>query len=260
MAMGFETEVPERRAGPSSDWAFLGISAILFLSSVGVTFYFTRGSMSGSMPMPGQTWFQMAVSFMGMWTVMMAAMMLPSLVPTLSRYRLFAHALGETRLAGLTVLAGGGYFFVWAGFGAAAYMLGFLWMAAEMNWMDLAQFVTVAGAVVLLLTGCFQLTAWKAHQLDCCREAPDTEQPHPSGLGGAWRYGLRLGLHCCLCCSGFMLILLVTGMTNLASMALVAAAITLERLAPKPLLVARTLGILLLFAGALGIARSLGVV
>lgn len=260
MAAGLETEAPEPRTAPTSEPAYLAISAFLFIASVGATIYFSQGSMSGGMSMPGQPWFTAAVSFMGIWIVMMAAMMLPSLVPTLSRYRRSAHVLDKTRLAGLTVLAGGGYFLVWAGFGTAAYALGLLVPAAEMQWMDLARLVPFATALVLLLTGCFQMTEWKTHQLECCRETPDLSQPQSSGSGGAWQYGLRLGLHCCLCCSGFMLILLVTGMMNLAGMALVAAAITIERLAPRPVLVARALGILLIFAGALGIAQVLGVV
>ena len=39
------------------------------------------------MRMPGQTWPGAAASFLGTWTAMMVAMMLPSLVPMLWRYR-----------------------------------------------------------------------------------------------------------------------------------------------------------------------------
>ena len=35
------------------------------------------------MPMSGHTWLGAAASFLGMWVVMMVAMMLPSLVPML---------------------------------------------------------------------------------------------------------------------------------------------------------------------------------
>ena len=42
---------------------------------------------------PGQTWPGAAASFLGMWVVMMVAMMLPSLVPMLWRYR---QAVGRT--------------------------------------------------------------------------------------------------------------------------------------------------------------------
>jgi predicted metal-binding membrane protein len=57
-----------------------------------------------------------------------------------------------------------------------------------------------------------------------------------------------------------MVILLVSGMMNLALMAIIAAAITIERLAPRPQLFAQAAGIMIIVAGALGIARVLGVI
>src|SRR6476659_6048394 len=75
------------------------------------------------MPMPGQTWPGAAASFLGMWVVMMVAMMLPSLVPMLWRYRQAMGRTGETRVGLLTALVGVGYFFVWTVFGMAAFSL-----------------------------------------------------------------------------------------------------------------------------------------
>jgi hypothetical protein len=57
-----------------------------------------------------------------MWVVMMAAMMLPSLVPMLSRYRRTIG--GAENLGGLTALVGAGYFLVWSTWGIAAFPLG----------------------------------------------------------------------------------------------------------------------------------------
>jgi predicted metal-binding membrane protein len=64
------------------------------------------------MRMPGQTWPGAAASFLGIWVVMMVAMMLPSLVPMLWRYPQAVGGPGETRLGRLTALVGVGYFFV----------------------------------------------------------------------------------------------------------------------------------------------------
>lgn len=63
------------------------------------------------MRMPGQTWPGVAAAFLGMWTVMMVAMMLPSLVPMLWRYRQRVGATGA-HLDTMTLLIGAGYFFV----------------------------------------------------------------------------------------------------------------------------------------------------
>jgi predicted metal-binding membrane protein len=259
----------EGRAGLARERAFLGASALLFVASAAVTIGWC-GSMSGGMPMPGgwtmsmawmrmpgQTWPGAAASFLGMWTVMMAAMMLPSLVPMLSRYRHAVRGPDETRLNGLTALAGAGYFFVWALVGAAAYPLGVALAAAEMRWSALARAAPLATGVVLLLAGGVQLTPWKARHLGCCRDEPACGRPLSPDARSAWRHGLRLGVHCGLCCSGFMLILLVSDVMDLGVMAIVAAAITVERLAPWPERAARAAGLVVLAAGALAIARVL---
>jgi len=54
-----------------------------------------------------------------------------------------------------------------------------------------------------------------------------------------------------------MAILLVTGVMDLGAMALVAAAITVERLAPSPERAARATGVVIVAAGAVVIARGL---
>ena len=55
------------------------------------------------MRMPGQTWPGLAVAFLGMWIVMMVAMMLPSLVPMLWRYR---QAVGRTAASAKATASG----------------------------------------------------------------------------------------------------------------------------------------------------------
>jgi predicted metal-binding membrane protein len=138
------------------------------------------------MRMSGQTWPVAAASFLGMWIVMMVAMMLPSLVPMLRRYR---RAVGgtETRLGWLTALAGVGYFAVWTVFGMAAYPLGVALAAIEMRQPAVARAVPIAVGVVVLIAGALQFTAWKAHHLVCCREAPASAGrcgPTPPRPGG----------------------------------------------------------------------------
>src|SRR4051812_6968849 len=113
--------------------AFLGVSALLFAASATVTIVWGASmSAMGAMPMPGgwtmsmawmrmpgQTWPGAAASFLGMWVVMMVAMMLPSLIPMLRRYRdaVTAIGTGPTGLGRLTALVAAGYFAVWTAFG-----------------------------------------------------------------------------------------------------------------------------------------------
>jgi predicted metal-binding membrane protein len=205
----------------ASQQAFFGASALLFVVSAAVTIAWCASmSAMGEMPMPGgwamsmawmrmpgQTWPGAAASFLGMWVVMMVAMMLPSLVPMLWRYREAVGGAGETRLGPLTALVGVGYFFVWTVFGMAAFPLGVALVAIEMQQPALARAVPIAVGVVVLIAGSLQLTAWKARHLACCREAPGRGRTLPADAGTAWRHGLRLGLHCSHCCAGLMAIL-----------------------------------------------------
>jgi predicted metal-binding membrane protein len=259
-------------SGRTSQKAFLGVSTLLFAASAAVTIVWCASmSAMGEMPMPsgwmmsmawmrmpGQTWPGAAASFIGMWIVMMMAMMLPSLVPMLWRYRQAVGSTGETRLGRLTAIVGMGYFFVWTLFGMAAFPLGVALAAVEMQQSALARAVPIAAGVVVLIAGALQLTAWKARHLAYCREAPGRAHTLPADAGTAWRHGLRLGLHCSLCCVGLMAILLVIGVVDLRAMAVVATAITVERLAPAGERVARATGAVVVGAGLLLIARAAG--
>ncbi len=255
-----------------SQQAFVVASALLFAASAALTILWC-GSMSsmGKMPMPGgwkmsmawmrmpgQTWPAAAASFLGMWIVMMIAMMLPSLVPMLRRYRQAISWTSQTRLDRLTVLVGGGYFFVWTLFGIAVFPLGVTLAAIEMRHPVLARAVPVAAVVVILIAGALQLTAWKARHLACCREAPGRGCTLPADAGTAWRHGLRLGLYCSQCCAGPIVILLVIGVMDLRAMAVVGAAITAERLAPAGERVARAIGVVVVAAELFLIARAAG--
>jgi len=191
--------------------------------------------------MSGETWLPAAASFLAMWIVMMVAMMLPSLVPVLWRYR-------QAGLGRLTALVGVGYFVVWTVFGMAAYPLV----------VALPSTAPIAVGAIVLLAGSLQLTAWKAYHLACCREAPGRGRTLPADAGTAWRHGLRVGLHCSQCCVGLMAILLVIGVMNVLAMAVIAAAITVERLAPAGERVARATGAVALGAGLFLIVRAAG--
>jgi predicted metal-binding membrane protein len=259
-------------SGGSSRHAFLGVSALLFAASAAVTILWSASmSAMGGMPMPGgwmmsmawmrmpgQTWPGAAASFLGMWVGMMVAMMLPSLVPMLERYRQAVGRPGETRLGRLTALAGIGYFFVWTLFGMAVFPLGVALAEIEMQQPALARAVPIAVGVVILIAGALQFTAWKAHHLACCREAPGRGCMLPADAGTAWRHGLRLGLHCSCGCAGLTAVLLVIGVMDLRAMTVVAAAITVERLAPAGEYVARAIGSVAVGAGLLLIARAAG--
>jgi len=254
-----------------SQQVFFGLSGLLFAASAALTIAWCQSmsdmaqmSMPGGwtmsmvwMRMPGQTWPGAAVSFLVMWVVMMMAMMLPSLTPMLWRYRQALATTGEKHFR-LSALVGVGYFFVWTALGIVTFPVGVVLSAIEMLQPTLARAVPIAVCAVFMIAGALQFTAWKAHHLACCRQTPGAGRTLPVEARDAWRYGLRLGLHCVYTCAGLIAILLVVGIMDLPAMAVVAAAITVERLAPAGERVARGIGAVVVGTGLFLIARAAG--
>jgi predicted metal-binding membrane protein len=235
-----------------ADRAFVMVSALAFAVSAAVTVIWC-GSMSGMpgmempggwtmsmawMRMPGQSAFEAAITFLGMWTVMMVAMMLPVLVPALARYR--AANRGHTRLGRQTMLLAAGYFTVWVLAGLAVYPPGVALAEAAMRMPAVSHAIPFATGMVLLSSGLLQVTRWKTRALASCREPPDCcDAPVRETT---WRLGLQMGLRCTRCCLGPTAVLLVVGVMDFRAMALVTVAIAAERLAPRGESVARAIG------------------
>jgi predicted metal-binding membrane protein len=208
------------------------------------------------MTMPGQSWLAAAASFVAAWVVMMAAMMLPSLVPMLGRYRHAMAGEGGPRLARLTAIVGAGYLFVWTVCGVVVFPIGVAVAAITGRQHALASAAPLAVGAVVLIAGVLQHSAWKARHLAFCRG----ERRHGRGLAAdavaAWRHGLCLGLHCCQSCACLTAVALVIGIMDLRVMAVVMVAITAERLAPSGALVARVTGGGMVGAGLFLIVQS----
>jgi predicted metal-binding membrane protein len=255
-----------------SQQLFLVISALVFVASATLTVGWC-GSMSlirgmpmpggwtmsmAWMRMPGQTWLSGAASFVGMWAVMMVAMMMPSLVPMLQRYREAIGRAGETRLGQFAAVVGVGYYVVWTMLGVAVFALGVAVASIEMRFPLLARAVPSGSGVIIVIAGALQFTRWKAHHLAGCREGTACGHAVEAHYGSAFRHGLSLGLHCSYCCASLTAILIALGVMDLRSMILVTGAITAERLAPAGQRVARAVGAVAVAAGVLLIARAVG--
>jgi predicted metal-binding membrane protein len=210
------------------------------------------------MRMPGQTWLGTAASFVGMWVVMMVAMMLPSLLPTLWRYREAAGEAGGAHGSWLTALVGVGYFAVWAVLGAIVFPLGAALAATLMREPAVARAVPTGLGAAVLVAAAVQYTGWKARHLAFCREASGHSLAPAVGAGAAWRHGVCLGLHCVQSCAGLTAVVLALDVMDLRVMAVVAAAITVERLARKGIRIARAISVVGGAVGLLMMARAAG--
>lgn len=263
-----EQPMPSVRS-QASDRAFRGLAALVFLASAATTIAWcgSMSAMSGMpmpgnwtmsmtwMRMPGETWSGAAASFVAMWSVMMIAMMLPSLMPALSRYR---HALidsGAPHSNSKTLAAGAAYFITWSMAGALLFPFGVALAQAEMQHAWLASSVPMLAGAVVVLCGAFQFTALKRRCLACCREAPRCISK--ARENSPWRDGVMLAARCAAGCANLMIILLVIGVMDLVAMALVTAAITAERLAPSGRHIAQIIGGIAIVSGWLLILEAI---
>jgi predicted metal-binding membrane protein len=258
------------RLGERSDRTFLAIAALLFCTSAAVTVQqcVAMADMPGMdmpggwqmsmmwMRMPEQSWPGAAVAFVAMWTSMMVAMMLPSLVPMLRRYRAVTGQGNGRRLDALTALVAAGYFSVWSVAGAIVYVPGIALATLLMQWPAASRMAPLATGLLIVVVGAVQFSAAKARQLAGCARVHRVA----AGGAGAWRHGVRLGLLCCRCCSGFTVLLLVCGVMDLIVMSAVTAAISAERLAPANAGVARATGAIVIVAGLVSTVRAVGLV
>lgn len=248
---------------------FFGVSSLVFAASAAVTFVWCASMEAmGGTPMPGgwtmsalwapmcgRTWFDAAVSFAGMWNVMMVAMMLPAVAPALWRYFEAVEDERAARAGRMTVLAAVGYFLVWVAVGVLVFAAGAQLTALAVEAPALAHTAPVAGGVVVVIAGALQFSAWKARWLACCGYPPSCGHARLD-VRAALRHGLWLGQHCLYCCGNLMAALLAAGVMDRPAMALVAAAIAAERWVPGGRSVARGIGATAIAVGLVMVARA----
>ncbi|MFK7745354.1 MAG: DUF2182 domain-containing protein [Roseobacter sp.] len=183
-----------------------------------------------------------------MWAIMMAAMMLPTLVPTLQSYEDLMTSATGTRAGWLGVLLG--YFIVWVAFAAliTAVQLGLLF-GGVIDMLGIAKSPWVAGGL-LITVGVFQFTRAK----EICHGVCHSPMMYflskwRDGFAGGLRMGLGLGAFCVGCCWGFMALGFVGGVMNLAWMGLATVFMVLEKLPQIGHAITKPMGFVLVAAG-----------
>lgn len=184
-----------------------------------------------------------------MWAIMMAAMMLPTLVPSLQTYERLMVSANGTRAGWLGLIAG--YGLVWTG-GAAAFAGAQLALMhfGVVDLLGAARSPAWAGAF-LLLAGLFQFTSLKQTCQTVCM-APMTYfmGAWRTGFGGGLRMGLGLGGYCVGCCWAIMGLGFVGGVMSLLWMGLATLFMVAEKLPDIGTRISRPIGFALVIAGA----------
>jgi predicted metal-binding membrane protein len=207
--------------------ARLGLIVLLFALAA-VAWWSTADRMAGMDEGPGTDLGALGW-FLGVWVVMMAAMMLPSVAPTVALYARMTRRKAPT--AALVFAAG--YVLTWTAAGVLAYGLldlGRALLADELAWESYGRWV--AGGT-LVLAAAYELTPLKHACLNKCRSPLGfLLGSWREGLGGALAMGARHGAWCVGCCWALMASLFALGVMSLAWMAFVAALIALEKTLP----------------------------
>ena len=194
-------------------------------------------------PMPG-TMGLGADSFVGVWALMMAAMMLPSMAPFAS---LYTRSFGPERGQRLAAFASG-YLVVWTVAALPAY--GVAWLADRLVGHHPVA-ATALAVAIFAACGAYQLTPLKDRCLANCRSLIGFLLKYASYRGRArdLRVGLHHGAFCLACCWALMGVLIAFGLIHLLAMVALAGAVLVEKTWSWGPLFSRALGV-----AALGLA------
>jgi len=181
---------------------------------------------------------------------MMAAMMLPSAAPMVLLHRLGADGAGVAREVRPAVFVAG-YLLVWGSVGIA------VWGAARAAEQVVSHEARPAAiAAVLLVAGIYQLTPLKSVCLRACRTPADFLLTHwYRGLSGSFRTGVEHGLYCLGCCWALMAVFVAAGSMSLVWAVVIAAAVFVEKIAPRGVAFGRVMGVVLVALAALVLLR-----
>ena len=184
----------------------------------------------------------------GMWAVMMAAMMLPTMVPTLRSYEDLMVSANGTRVGWLGVLLG--YSIVWILFALiiSVTQIGLLYLDV-VDMMGKAKSLWLSAAL-LIAAGAFQFTRAKEVCHGVCHSPMSYFIGHwKAGFVGGVKMGLSLGAFCVGCCWLFMILGFAGGVMNFLWMGLATVMMVLEKLPQLGHFLVKPFGILLILSG-----------
>ncbi len=225
--------------GASSRWRLTPQVTVLLIAAafawvVIVAWSGASGAMSSTMGLE-------LPAFLVAWTVMMAAMMLPSVAPVAS---LYARSITAHRTLRLSVFTAG-YLVVWMSSGVLAFGIGAIIGAfAAMN----AALGIAAGVAAYLACGIYQLSPLKARCLRHCRSPIALLFTYAAYQGSLrdFRVGLHHGAYCLGCCWALMVVLLALGAMSVVPMLILALVVITEKLWSRGETFSRVVGVVAL--------------
>ena len=201
-----------------------------------------------------------AVLVFVMWWVMMVAMMLPSAAPMILLHGLVSrHQQKQGAVPASSGIFLLGYLCIWGAFGALATLL--QWQLQKLALLSPAMELSSSlfGGAILVAAGLYQLTPLRESCLQHCRGPLEFIQRHwLPGAAGAWKMGVRHGIHCLGCCWMLMALLFYGGVMNLYWIVGLAIYVFLEKLLPGGTWVSRIASIALICWGTVVLVSAAG--
>jgi predicted metal-binding membrane protein len=194
-----------------------------------------------------------AAVFLLLWTVMMAAMMLPAAAPMVFMFAA-AQAKRQPDVAVPTWIFVAGYLLVWAGAGIVAWLAVQIAsdLATSLYPPDRSTWAPLALGAILIAAGLYQFTPLKRVCLRHCRSPLAFIAQHwRTGRTGALGMGFRHGLYCLGCCWALFAVLTAAGVMSLAWMLLLTLVVFVEKLLPRGRRFGAATGIALVGLGVL---------
>jgi predicted metal-binding membrane protein len=192
--------------------------------------------------------------FAGVWATMMAAMMLPSLVPMALTYTRTSRKAGASSPTAATCVFAWGYLLTWVGAGVLAYALIQGVRSLDLSWLAWDEGGPYVAGGVILGAALYGLTPAKSTCLRHCRKPELLARRWRPGPSGALLMGLEHGGFCVGSSWALMAALFALGVMNIAWMIVVAALVAIEKLLPWD---GVAIGATAAFIAALGLAVAL---
>ena len=217
----------------------LAVAAVAWLASYYLMPVMMMSSSSGGMVMTGVAAIVSSLSvpsvalFEVVWTIGMAAMMFPAMIPMVLFYNQVKTKLKVNsrfgRMIG-TPLFLSGYLLTYAVLGIGAYLAIYWAINLSMNFSSLDAIAFIVPSGILVATGLYQFSSLKNRCMSkCVSPFGFFATRSKNGLSGAFQMGFSHGVYCVGCCFAYMLVMLAVGAMGIPMMAALTGVIAMEK-------------------------------
>ena len=192
------------------------------------------------------------------WTLMVFAMMLPTTIPLILSFHNLINNQSNHKILVFSLILG--YVGIWSGFGLAVHVMHLVMHTVASQYLVTDRTTLILVAITLALCGLYQFTNLKYRCLIKCRSPISfilARWHRNSSVRQALLLGYKHGIYCIGCCWTLMMLMFLTGSTNLVLMIIIGGIMAVEKNSHWGLSIKNPLGYFLLLAAAVVVVWSL---